>query len=285
MNDVLYAKLAGDLRLRMLRPQTVEKYMRCVRAFDAHDPCRPLEERDRSDVRAWLLHLLDRRRLAPSTYLVHLAALRFLFTFTLARPEVVSSIPRPIRRPPRLPRVLDRAELLRLFDAAPTPVARLAFEAAYATGVRIGELCRLRRDDLRDGIMTVRDGKGGLERRIVAGHRLPQLVERLDLPGPWLIPARIWPAPRFTWSDRSAAPRTVSRWFRDALARAELPSDASFHGLRHAFASHLYELGVDVDALRVALGHRTLATTERYIRSVSETRRPSQSPLDLLAWQ
>jgi site-specific recombinase XerD len=93
----------------------------------------------------------------------------------------------------------------------------------------------------------------------------------------------VWPARRLTWADRPVAARTVSRWFRVAVADAELPPDACFHGLRHAFASHLHAAGADLSALQAALGHRSLATTARYVHRSPDALRRTPSPLDLLS--
>lgn len=262
--DVL-RRLEIDLRLRQLRPATQDKYRACVRAFLGGSPV-PVHRRTRDDVRDWLLHLLDERQLAPSTYATHLAALRFLFAHTVPRPRLLAHVPRARRRPAALVRPLSRDELRRLFAAAPHPTARLLFQTAYGTGLRLGELCRLRGDDVDPAqrLVTVHEGKGGAPRVVACGRVLGRTL-------PSGSPRRIF----------DVAPRTASRWFRSAAQSARLPRDLRFHGLRHAFATHLVQGGADLLALRSALGHQRLETTVRYVRVDPRLAR-LRSPLDAL---
>lgn len=281
-------RFTEDLALRRLRPQTRDKYRRCVSAMSAFH-ARPLDDLTGDDVRAWMLHVLD-RGVAPSTYMAHVAALRFLFTVTLTRPDAVQGIPRPRPIAAPRPRVLARSEIRRLLDHAPDAFARTMVLVGYATGMRIGEVCRLRTGDIRssDGLVVVQDAKSGRDRLVMLS---PLLLEALRAhwravrpPGPWVFPARVWPERRVgpRWASHPVAPRTASRWFRRAADGAELWGRVTFHALRHSFATHLLEDGVDLRRIQVALGHASLVTTARYVDVGPDVLRRTPSPLEAL---
>jgi integrase len=148
---------------------------------------------------------------------------------------------------------------------------------AYGTGMRIGEVCRLRRSDVRpeERLIAVPDGKGGRARWVMSGeHLLRAIAEHVDLDSPWLFPRRR--------RSLAIAPRTVSRWFRRAADRAALPGRATFHGLRHSFATHLHEEGTDLRTLQATLGHQRLDTTARYLQVGPDVVGRTPSPLDRL---
>jgi len=281
-------RFAEDLALRQLRPQTRDKYRRCVSAMSAFHG-RPPEDLTRDEVRAWMLHVLD-RGVAPSTYMTHVAALRFLFTVTLTRPDAVLGIPRPRPIAATRPRVLARTEVRRLLEHAPDDFARTMILVGYATGMRIGEACKLRTEDIRssDGLVVVHDAKGGRDRLVML---CPLLLEALRShwravrpPGPWLFPARVWPERRVgpRWAAHPVAPRTVSRWFRRTADCAALWGRVTFHALRHSFATHLLEDGVDLRRIQVALGHASLVTTARYVDVGPDVLSRTPSPLQAL---
>jgi integrase len=243
-----------------------------------------------AEVRAWLTYLLEERRVSRSTYRVHYAALFFLYAFTLARPEVMAKIPRLGRDWRKPARVLTLTEVRRLLDAAPTPMARTAFVTAYGAGLRISEVANLQVGDVRsrDGLLVVREGKGGKSRVTMLGpallHELREHWSRSRPPGPWLFPGRITPpgARCSVWADRPVTRHTISNWFRKAVRAAGLHGHVTFHALRHSFATHLLERNVDVRTIQVLLGHADLATTTRYTHVRPDLIRATTSPLDAL---
>lgn len=280
------ARIGDDLTLRRLARSTRDKYLSCIKAFvhDCGDGCAADDVIPR--VRPWLLRLIA-RDLAPPTYATHVAALRFLFDVCLCRPDVMLAVPRPRWRAPAPVSSLTRAEVARVVDRAPHPMARALFLAGYGAGLRIGEACRLRVEDVRsrDGLLHVSNGKGGRDRLVMLGVRLLAVLRehwRLVRSAPWLFPAPVWPRRRSgpAWATDPVAIRTVCRWFRRAADAAGLPQRATYHSLRHSFATHLLEDGVDLRTIQVALGHATIVTTARYVDVGPDRIRGTSSPLD-----
>lgn len=282
-------RMEEDMVLRGLGARTRTEYLRCARklaAFHRRSPAELGEE----EVRAFMLDLLVRRGIARSTYMVYLAAIRFLYLFTLGRPEVVASIPRPAhKRRPERP-VLAPSEVARILANAPNPFARTVFQLAYGGGLRISEVCRLRFDDIfgPDGLLVVRAGKGGKDRVTMLSAKmyaeLRAHYRRFTPPGPWLFPARPSGLPTLgpPWSDRHVSTVTVSKWFRAAADAAKLREDVTFHVLRHSFATALLEEGIALNRIQVTLGHADIATTGHYAHVGPELIRITPSPIDPL---
>jgi integrase/recombinase XerD len=269
---LLRKKMEEDLRLRGLAPATQYHYIRCVRIFAEHFWLSP-DQLGAEHVRRFLLHLADQGR-APATRVVYWAALRFLFTVTLARPRVFEAIPRP--RVPRQVRavVLTPADVAEILRVAPS-FDRAFFAVTYGCGLRVSEVCALQVGDIdaRSGLLHVRRGKGHKARSVP----LPETVLgrlRADWracrrPGPWLFPAQrllrpgvVHPTDR--WADRAVSRDTMGERFKRSCAAARIKHHATLHDLRHAYATHMLAAGVDSRVLQVILGHQRLETTATY---------------------
>lgn len=284
----LRKRMLEDMQLRRLADSTRKKYAACVAQFAKYHGRSP-ESMGAEEVREFLLHLI-KRNIAKSTHDQYRDALTFLYKHTLKRPEALDGIPsKPFRRRPS-PRVLTTDEVRRLFDAAPSGYARTLFMAAYGAGLRVSEACRLRACDIRsaDGLLFVHQGKGGKDRLVMLSpallHALREHWARIRPPGPWIFPTLNWPAPLGSarWKDKPIGTEQASRMFRQAAHSAGLDGHVTFHALRHSFATHLLESGVELRTIQVSLGHAELETTTRYTQVRPELLRATRSPLDRL---
>lgn len=282
-------RMAEDLVLRGLRPKTQKEYLSCAKALAAYHRRSPADLGE-AEVRAFMLHLLTGRGIARSTYMVYLAAVRFLYIFTLRRPDVVAAIPRPAYRRRAEPPVLILAEVARLLAGAPGPFSRTLFAVAFGCGLRISEVCSLRFEDVRgkDGLLVIHDAKGGRDRVTMLSPavyaELRAHYRRFGPPGPWLFPARRKGASKTgsPWGDRSVHPNSVRRWFRLAADAADLRDHVTFHVLRHSFATALLEDGITLNAIQVTLGHADVGTTSHYAHVRPDLVRRIPSPVDAL---
>ena len=286
----LQDRVIADLKLKGSRPQTIEGYLGCIRRFVAFHRRSPAEMGE-AEVRAFLLHLLEKGR-KPSTINVYRAAIGFLYTHTLRRPEVVGNIPCPRAHRP-LPTVISRGEVRDLLDAFETTYDRAYFTTMYACGLRSAETIRLQARDIdsKAGVVRIRDGKGGKERAVMLSPALLGLLRnhwrKAHLPGPWLFPTRRMLAPfRFDsvrpWDDKPVSKDTMAHRLRLAVARAGIDKHVTPHTLRHCFATHLLEAGTDVRIIQVLLGHNSLKATAWYARVRTDLIRSTPSPIDLL---
>jgi integrase/recombinase XerD len=233
----------------------------------------------RTEIRDYLLSLVEGRKLSPSTYNVHAASLRFLYSYTLGRPEEVAWIGQ-MRVPHRLPAILSAEEIERLLEAFGSLKMKAIILAAYGAGLRISEVCKLRVEDIdsRRMVIHVKNGKGDRDRYTMLPRRLLETLRaywKQERPsGPELFPGM---KPGAVLSREA-----VNKSLKLAAARAGIKKRVSPHVLRHGFATHLLESGTDLRTLQVLLGHASIRTTARYAQVSPVMIRRTKSPADRL---
>jgi integrase/recombinase XerD len=272
----LRQRFIDDLRLRNYARRTIDTYVGQVAAFARHFRRSP-DLLGADDVRAYQLHLLQ-RRVSWSTFNQAVCALRFLYRTTLGRPEQLPFIPFG-KKPKTLPSVLSPDEVLRLLEAAPAGRDRLLVQVAYGCGLRLSELLHLQVGDIDSARMVihVRQGKGAKDRLVPLSLRLLEELRaywRQFRPRPWLFPGQ---TAEGTLTS-SNVQRRCTRW----VQQAGLSKHCSMHTLRHSYATHLLEAGVDVLTLKALLGHTSLQTTARYLHVSTQRLQQTPSLLDLL---
>jgi site-specific recombinase XerD len=273
----LRQRFIDDLRLRNYSPRTIEAYVSRVAQFAQHFRRSP-DQLGMPEVRVYQLHLLEQQA-SWSRFNQTVCALRFFFGTTLGRTEQVPLIPFG-KRPRTLPSVLAPEEVVRLFNAAPAGRQRLRLQVLYACGLRLSELLHLRPTDIDSArmVVIVRQGKGHKDRLVPLSPRLLQELRdhwRLSRPPLWLFPGEC--------ADGTLCPVTVQRQCQVAAQRAGLTKRCTPHTLRHSYATHLLEAGVDLITLQAILGHHDLRTTAHYVHIDSRRLRATPSLLDLLA--
>ena len=274
----LRERMEQDLKLKGVCPATIRNYLLYARKFAAFFMRSPAEL-GAAEVRAFLLHQIEVEQLAYASYRQVYAALKFLYSVTLGRPGEVTRLPFPKRQPSRLPKVLTGEQLSAFFAAVRKPKYRALFMTCYAAGLRLGETCHLRIEDIDSQrmVIRVRAGKGGQERLTLLSPRLLQVLRaywRLAQPRVWLFPGAT--------PSRPVALDTARGVFHRACAEAGLPHGYTPHSLRHSFATHLLDAGTDLVLIQHLLGHRSLHTTSRYTHVSLARLQQATSPLDRL---
>ena len=307
------------LRLRHRSLRTEKSYLQWLRAFQGFLANRPPVEIGSSDVKRFLSHIAVEKKVSASTQNQAFNALLFLFRHVFDRD--LADISETVRASPRrrLPVVLGRQEIQRLF-AQMQGVSLLMAKLIYGCGLRLQECVDLRTKDIdfeRD-TLTIRSGKGDKDRVTVLpeslkrglllhlsgvrrifdqdfldgkaeGVALPDALER-KYPNAGREWAWFWvfPAPAMSEDPRSGKHRRhhihvsrLQRAFKEAARRAEIDRNASVHSLRHSFATHLLENGYDIRTIQELLGHSNLQTTMIYTHVASKNRLGVRSPLDM----
>lgn len=255
----LRQRFLEDLQLRNCAPRTRQAYVAHVAQFARHFERSPAEL-GAEEVRQYLLHLLQSRRLSTSTVNQCRCALRFLYQHTLRRPECVVDIEFR-RQPKKLPVVLSQQEVRDLLRATAPRRDRLVLALMYATGLRVSEAVRLAVPDIDSQrmVILVEQGKGNKQRQVPLSQRLLE-----ELRAWWCEhrnPIWLFPGQR---PDLPVHVTGVQRAFQRAAARIRLTKRASTHTLRHTFATELMEAGIDLLTIQQILGHSNLATTAIY---------------------
>ncbi len=217
-----------------------------------------------AQIEAYLLHLLRERQLTRSTVNQAGCAINFLFRKVLGRAGSPCGIALP-RGPQKLPEILSREEIARLFACTLHLKARTVLSCAYALGLRVSELCavRLEHIDTAADRMCVRvvQGKGAKDRYVPLPPDLLDLLRtyrRLMRPRGWLFGAATGP-------ERALHTEQAQRWYWHARDAAGITKTGGIHLLRHCYATHLLEAGVDLHSISQWLGHRHVNTTARYL--------------------
>jgi site-specific recombinase XerD len=272
----LLQRMIDDMTARRFKEKVQKDYARHVSNFTAFLGRSP-DTSTSEDVRLFQLHLAKQQTGAP-TINSAIAALRFLFNVTLERPELARPLTT-VHKPRRAPIVLSQEEMVRLIEAAPGLKYKAAFGVAYGAGLRVSEVVTLKVSDIDSKRMTLRveQGKGQRDRYVMLS---PQLLEwlrdwwRAARPRAWLFPGQNPVNPMTA--------RQMVRAVHAAAREAGIAKRVTPHTLRHSFATHLLEQGVDIRVIQVLLGHAKLETTALYTRVAVNTIRVVTSPLDQL---
>jgi len=267
-----------DMQIRNLAAATQRAYLEHVARFARHFGRSPALLGP-EEIRAYLVYLTTERQLAPSTIIIAVAALRFLYRVTLRKPwSVEAVIPAP-KTPCTLPVVLSPAEVMQFLDCVKAPKHRTILTICYAAGLRISEAVRLTPPaiDSQRMVLRVEQGKGQKDRYVMLSPKLLAILRewwRLTRPRHWLFPG--------DHPNEPITKRAVNRACRKAHRRCGIAKPITPHSLRHAFAVHLLEAGTDVRTIQLLLGHRSLETTARYLCIATTKVCATASPLDLL---
>ena len=273
----LRQRMLQDMGIRNLAVNTQLAYVQQISAFARHFDRSP-EALGPEQVRAYQVHLLEERKLAAGSLSVVAAALRFLYKITLRRPWNDDDIPMP-KRPLKLPIVLSPEEVVRFLACVASTKHRTILTTIYASGLRVSEAVALRPADIDSSRMVLRvdQGKGRKDRYVMLSPRLLEVLRdywRIERPRPWLFPG--------DGAGRHISKNAVEQACQKAHRAAGIDKPVTPHSLRHAFATHLLEAGTDVRRIQLLLGHRSLATTSRYLKIATSSLCATVSPFDQL---
>lgn len=279
----LRAKMIEQMQLHRLAPGTQDNYVRAIRDLSAYyNHCSPARLTS-AQIRHYLHYLLTEKQLAWSSCNVVAAAIRFFYVDTLGwTPIQLNLPPRPAHKP--LPRVLSVEQLERLFATTDNAKHRALLMTAYAAGLRVSETVRLKLTDIESDpsrmLIHIHQGKGNKDRYSLLSERL--LLElraywKIDSPRPWLFPG--------AKANQPMPSGTAQKVYNQARARAGIEQGSGFHTLRHSFATHLFDAGVDPHTLQLLLGHRSIKTTLKYVHVSRRHLMQVRSPLDLLCFE
>ena len=266
-----------QMRLRGFAPKTAEAYIYAMKVL-CRFYMRPLESLTCAEVQRFLDEVITVRKRAWATVNVYFSAYRFLYEQVLKRSASGFSIP-PRGRSGKRPGVLNREEVERLIGTPRNVKHRALLGMAYGSGLRVSEVVRVKIADIDRGRMMLRveQGKGHKDRYTVLSSRALTLLEEL------------WRRERpevyfFTGSDgdRPLNDCTAQAVYYNALRVSGVRRVGGIHVLRHCFATHLMENGVDIYTIRRWMGHTSLVTTGRYMHVTAGHLATIKSPLDTL---
>jgi site-specific recombinase XerD len=278
----LRQRLIDDMEVRRFSRETQRNYIRDIGRFATYLRRSP-DTATAEEVRRFQIEQLDAGVPVPTMNSI-VSALRFFFVYTIDRPDLARRLIR-AKHPRHLPVVLSRDEVARLLNATTCLKHQAALSVAYGAGLRVAEVAALKVSNIDSERMLLRveHGKGGRYRNAMLPADLLILLREWWKAGRqqgvmhragWLFPGQHAMKPIST--------RQLHRVVVEAARAAEIPKRVGPHTLRHSFATHLLEDGVDVRVIQVLLGHAKLETTALYTQVATRTVRSVISPLDKL---
>lgn len=271
-----YKKFEEQMVIGGYSSSTLFNYSRAVGSLALHFKKSPLELDD-DEINSFLFSVAKQKR-ASSTYFKHMVyGLRFFFRL-YDREDRVIQLP-PIKNDRKLPVVLSREELKRLFYAPERLKQRVLFALIYSAGLRVGEVCNLKISDIDSERLQIRvvKSKGKYDRYVVLSSYILKGLRKYiksSKPKVYLFNGKV--------KGESLGVSAVQQSFRLAVKKAGITKDVSVHSLRHTYATHLLEEGVDIVTIKELLGHATIETTMMYLHVAKVNRVNAHSPLDSL---
>ena len=271
----LRQQMIRELQLQRMSDNTVKAYVAAVEQLSRYYSRSPASL-SQDEVRDFLHHLIVERKLATSSVNVRLTGIKFFYRRVLGQSDFNLKVR--TKRTGRLPQPLSRSEITRLLDSVKNRKHRTMLMTAYASGVRVSELVNLEIKDVHSKrmLLHVRSGKGDKDRFTLLSPQL--LAELRDYwqryrPHALLFPNQI---------GTRMSPDSIARVFYDAKRKAKIETGQGIHSLRHSFATHLLEAGVDLVTISQLLGHRSISTTAIYLHVTNRHVQGINSPFDLL---
>jgi integrase/recombinase XerD len=269
------SKNSRRIRLKGYSINTEDDYNRYLKAFLKAFPKHPLKI-TKEEIHQYLFRLSESKQYINSTFNNFVAALRFFYEQTMESPELAQNFLRKKMGTP-LPTVLSVEEVRRLFEATHHIKNRLLIKAGYGFGLRVGSAVSLKvhQFDFDRGVLKVEADKGKKDRYVSLSQAYTEELKRYlnaYTPTPYLFPG--------TEPGKPLSRRTASDIMQQSLKAAGITKKASFHTLRHSYATHLHEQGVSIRTIQELMGHSKLKTTEKYIHVSTRDIIRAGSPLD-----
>jgi integrase/recombinase XerD len=274
----LRQRMSEDMQVRNLALNTQTSYLQQISLFARHFNKSP-DKLGAEEIRAYQVYLTNERKLAPSSISIAVSALRFLYKVSLKRKWLLDEIIPAPKKPQKLPIIMSPEEVLHFLGCASGPKHRAILTTCYAAGLRISEAVHLKPTHIDSQRMVIRVelGKGHKDRYVMLSPRLLETLRdywRVARPKDWLFEGDI--------PGKPIGRNAVEQACQKARRLSKIRKPITPHLLRHAFAVHLLESGVDIRTIQLLLGHRSLATTARYLRIATTKVCSTTSPLDLL---
>ena len=264
-----------EMLLRGFSPQTRKTYRNHILRFNQWLKG-DLTQVSETELRSYLLYLIDKKKISKAYQNQVISALKFFYDKVLRTPKIFEHIPR-IQENKKLPSVLSRDEVICIFTAVPNIKHRALLMLAYASGLRVGEVVRLRIEDIdsQRNLIHIKNGKGRKDRFVPLSQVALSILRtywKTCRPTKWLFPS---PRP-----DRHLSNRTAQRILEIARKKTDINKSFSMHTLRHSFATHMLEDGTDLRYVQEFLGHANPKTTMIYTHITEKDAQRIRSPLD-----
>ena len=264
-------KLEIEIKISKLSPYTLRNYLDCNRQLFEQTQKQP-SEISQEDIKLFLAEKMDDK--SSSSVILFLSSIKYAF-MAIAGKDPTAGIKRP-KNQKKLPIILTKEEVRALFESAPTKKSRLILESLYSSGLRVSEIVKLKQKDIdfNENIGWVREGKGKKDRMFILSEKLSKKLKKFT------EKRQDW---NFLFSkQKSLTSRNIQKIVGKTAKKAHINKEVHPHTLRHSFATHLLDSGVDIRKIQFLLGHSSIATTQIYTHLSQEQLKSIKNPLDSL---
>ena len=270
--EIWLKKLETELKLRGFSERTVESYLSNVKLFLNHSKIEPTKTTE-DNIKEYFAYLVSDQKQSPRSVAVKKAALKFFFEEIIEKKIVNFKTP---KIPKSIPIFLTKKEVRLLFDSSPSKKSLLIMRLLYSTGLRVSECVNLKINELEleSNMGWVRSGKGSKDRAFFLSDKLSQEIKKylqtLDETEEYLFPGK----------NGHLTARNVQKIISNTAKLAKIPKKVTAHKLRHSFATHNLDAGVDIRIIQELLGHSDLSTTQIYTHVSKEQLKKVKNVLD-----
>ncbi len=268
--------VSDALRVQNYSYKTYKNYKQAIIALIRYIDQKPLDMMTKAEYQKYLLFLIERKRLSSATINVHINGWKFYQEKVLGRDKEFYTVAYP-RQATKLPTVYSVAEVKAIFKATTSLKYRTLFKLVYATGLRLSEVAHLKLTDLdwQRKLLTVRSGKGKKDRIVMLTDKLEIAINQYQT---------YYKPKTFLFENAETGEpiqnRVIQLAYSDAVRFAGINKKGGIHALRHSFATHLLESGMDIRNIQALLGHESILTTMRYTHVTADKISTFKSPLD-----
>jgi site-specific recombinase XerD len=273
----LFDVLNSEMKIRNYSPKTIKAYTNAIKQFIKYFDRHP-RYLTNEQIKLYLSYLVEVKKVSFSTVNQALNAIKFLYEELYHHPTVLKDIKRP-KKDKKLPVVLSQEEVLKILSSVSNIKHKAILMLTYSAGLRVSEVVKLKPEDIdsKRKLIFIRAAKGKKDRYSilskVALYTLRQYYDEYR-PKKWLFNGGT--------KENHITIRTAQRIFENACGKANIRKEVGIHSLRHSFATHLLESGVDLRYIQELLGHKSSKTTEIYTHVSNKSLSSITSPLDSL---
>lgn len=263
--------LETEIKISKLSPYTLRNYLTFNKQLLHHSKKQP-QEIEQQDIKYFLAEKMQEK--ASSSVILCLSAIKFAYTFLLQK-DPTSGIKRP-KNQKKIPIVLTKQEVQNLLNSTQTLKSKLLLQLLYSSGLRVSEIVNLKPVDLDFSENTgwVREGKGGKDRMFIFSEKLSKKLQK------FINKNQNW---QYLFSQtKPLTTRNIQKIVQLTTQKAGIDKEVHPHTLRHSFATHLLDAGVDIRKIQFLLGHASIATTQIYTHISQEQVKGIKNPLDNL---
>ncbi|MDG2450981.1 MAG: tyrosine-type recombinase/integrase [Saprospiraceae bacterium] len=277
LESSIIAEVEKKIILKGYSGHTRKSYKSELISFLTHHRGQEIESISKEQIESYVYHLITKYKISESRQNLAINAIKFYYEQVLGKDRTYYDIQRP-KKSKTLPNVLSQQEVIRLLKVPTNIKHKAILTVIYSAGLRLNEVIQLRVEDIHsdEGFIFIKGAKGKKDRKTILSEHLLKLLRQYYLkhkPAYWMFEGA---------NGEQYSPTSISKIFRRAAKQSHINAWATPHTLRHSFATHLLQQGVNLRIIQSMLGHASAKTTQIYTHVLNINNKLVKSPLDTI---